>query len=191
LLAVLLVFATYFGGYGVRAFGESWLNTAPTPTPILAAAAYDSSGSASPATEVELSRGASAISAGGRSVRKSAPDHRVTHAVFVAAETGAGRVLNLPFRDPELGGQVDRVVSHFDEFGAPPSGVAQGGLKGFPEGTYANKSGALPEQDLGYYTESDIWPSGSGVKRGAERLIFGGGKVWFTPDHYDTFVQIR
>lgn len=108
-----------------------------------------------------------------------------------AAEAGRG-ALNLPFRNPELRSQVGDVVRHVDEFGAPPPGVAQGGLKGFPQGTYGNKSGALPQRDVGYYRESDIWQSGNGVKRGADRLIFGrDGEVWFTPNHYDSFVQIR
>lgn len=98
--------------------------------------------------------------------------------------------LNLPFRDAGLRSQVDDVVRHFDEFGTPPTGVAQGGLKGHPTGTYGGQG--LPQKPLGYYTESDVWVSGGGVKRGAERLVFGqGGEVYYTPTHYDDFVRIR
>ena len=110
-----------------------------------------------------------------------------------AANTGRG-ALNLPFKNPSLRSQVEDVVRHFDEFGTPPLGVAQGGLKGYPKGTYGNKNGALPGRPLGYYTETDIWASGNGVKRGAERLILGrNGEVYYTFNHYDlgSFVRIR
>lgn len=106
---------------------------------------------------------------------------------FIATNTAR---LNLPFRDAGLRSQVDDVVRHFDEFGTPPTGVAQGGLKGHPTGTYGGQG--LPQKPLGYYTESDVWVSGGGVKRGAERLVFGqGGEVYYTPTHYDDFVRIR
>lgn len=98
--------------------------------------------------------------------------------------------LNLPFRDSGLRSQVDDVVRHFDEVGRPPTGVAQGGLRGHPRGTYGGQG--LPDRPLGYYTESDVWTSGGGIKRGAERLVFGqGGEVFYTPNHYDSFVRIR
>lgn len=98
--------------------------------------------------------------------------------------------LNLPFRVAGLRSQVDDVVRHFDEFGTPPPGVAQGGLKGYPKGTYGGQG--LPQKPLGYYTESDVWVSGGGVKRSAERVVFGqGGEVYYTPTHYDGFVRIR
>lgn len=109
------------------------------------------------------------------------------HSRSVATNTAR---LNLPFRDAGLRSQVDDVVRHFDDFGAPPPGVAQGGLKGHPTGTYGGQG--LPQKSLGYYTESDVWISGGGVKRGAERLVFGqGGEVYYTPTHYDDFVRIR
>jgi hypothetical protein len=104
-----------------------------------------------------------------------------------AAEEGG---LSLPFNDAGLRSQVDYVVAHFDEFGKPPTGVQQGGLRGQPAGTYGGQG--LPPRPLGYYTESDVWASGAGVKRGAERLVFGqGGEVYYTPTHYNDFVRIR
>lgn len=108
----------------------------------------------------------------------------------VALAPNTARALNLPFRDAGLRSQVDDVVRHFDEVGRPPIGVQQGGLKGYPKGTYGGQG--LPQKSLGYYTESDVWISGNGVKRGAERLAFGGGgEVYYTPTHYDDFVRIR
>ena len=111
---------------------------------------------------------------------------------LVAPRPGAG--LNLPFANDALRAQVDDVVRHFDEFGTPPQGVAPGGLKGHPAGTYGNKGGELPSQPLGYYTEMDVWPSqgvGTGT-RGTERLVFGdGGEIFYSRTHYYDFVRIR
>ena len=47
----------------------------------------------------------------------------------VAPRPGAG--LNLPFAGDALRAKVDDVVRHFDEFGTPPQGVAQGGSRSF------------------------------------------------------------
>lgn len=134
---------------------------------------------------------------GSQPVERPIGHERAKHAVDerwrVAANAGRG-ALNLPFKDPALRSQVDDVVRHFDDFGAPPPGVAQGGLKGYPKGTYGNKNGALPNQPTGYYTETDIWTSGNGIKRGAERLILGrNGEVFYTSNHYElgSFVRIR
>jgi guanyl-specific ribonuclease Sa len=115
------------------------------------------------------------------------PLMRLSAERFVVATEG--RALSLPFKDAGLRSQVDDVVAHFDELGRPPAGVAQGGLRGQPVGTYGGQG--LPQRPLGYYTESDVWASGQGVKRGAERLVFGqGGEVYYTPNHYDSFVRI-
>jgi len=100
------------------------------------------------------------------------------------------RPLSLPFKDDALSSQIDDVVRHFDELGTPPSGVAQGGLRGQPVGVYGGQG--LPQQPLGYYTESDVFISGGGIKRTAERLVFGqGGEVWYSPNHYENFIRIR
>ena len=109
----------------------------------------------------------------------------------MARAESATSELALPFADEALGTQIESVVTHLDDYGTPPPGVAQGGLPDLP-GTYGNRSGALPDQPLGYYTESDVWPSGAGVKRAGERIVVGqGGEVYYSPDHYSSFVRIR
>jgi guanyl-specific ribonuclease Sa len=90
-----------------------------------------------------------------------------------------------------LDAQVLAVVESFDRTGQPPPGVAQGGQRGGPPGQFANAEGRLPAQPPGYYTESDVWPRGK-RGRGAERLVFGrGGEVYYTGDHYGSFVRVR
>ncbi|WP_411056659.1 ribonuclease domain-containing protein [Streptomyces sp. E11-3] len=57
----------------------------------------------------------------------------------------------------------------------PPSYEALSCRRGRPAGEYGNGNGQLPGRPLGYYTESDVWPSGRGTgNRGSERLVFGG-----------------
>jgi len=93
--------------------------------------------------------------------------------------------------DPALERQVALVVESMDRTGHPPQGVAQGGRRGGTRGVFENAEGRLPRQAGGYYTETDVWPRGAGG-RGARRLIFGrGGEVYYTADHYRTFVRVR
>jgi len=74
---------------------------------------------------------------------------------------------------------------------------------------FANKEGRLPQMEKGYYREYTlIIPSGSQKEfnvgdthftaypsysvRGPERLVIGGGSIiYYTPTHYDSFVQIK
>jgi len=98
---------------------------------------------------------------------------------------------SLPFRDPALRDQVQKVVTHVDEHGAPPPNVYRGGAPGYPVGTYLNKNGRLPSQIVGYYAESDVWPGALG-NRGPARLVLGDdGDVYYSPNHYEDFIRIR
>jgi len=93
--------------------------------------------------------------------------------------------------DPALERQVAIVVESMDRTGSPPAGVAQGGRSSGRRGIFDNAEGRLPRQPGGYYMETDVWPRSEGG-RGARRLIFGRGReVYYTPDHYRTFVRIR
>ena len=93
--------------------------------------------------------------------------------------------------DPDLDAQVALVVESMDRTGRPPAGVPQGGRRGGQRGVFQNLEGRLPGQPPGYYTETDVWPRGP-RGRGTRRLIFGrGGEVYYTPDHYRTFVKVR
>ncbi len=74
---------------------------------------------------------------------------------------------------------------------------------------FQNKEGRLPQMPYGYYHEYTLLPKGQYPatitiggqtykmgdklgKRGAERLIIGGGQViYYTFDHYKTFIQLQ
>jgi len=82
------------------------------------------------------------------------------------------------------------VIEAMDRTGAPPEGVAQGGRRGGRKGVFQNAEGRLPRQVQGYWIESDVWPKDG--PRDAERLIFGRDReVYWTRDHYETFVRLR
>ncbi len=103
----------------------------------------------------------------------------------------SGRTLDLRgVGDAEHRAQIQRVVEAMDRTGAPPEGVAQGGRRGGQKGVFQNAEGRLPRQPRGYWIESDVWPKNG--PRGAERLIFGREReVYWTRDHYETFVRLR
>jgi filamentous hemagglutinin len=56
---------------------------------------------------------------------------------------------------------------------------------------YYNNEGKLPNLSNGVYKEY-VHPT-PGLTRGAGpmRVITGGSKMWFTPDHYGTMIQIK
>jgi ribonuclease len=93
--------------------------------------------------------------------------------------------------DGRLAAQVRAVVAAVKSTGHPPAGVAQGGRRGSQRGVFLNAERRLPGRPPGYYHESDVWPRQRGG-RGAERLIFGReGEVFYSPDHYRTFIRIE
>ena len=74
--------------------------------------------------------------------------------------------------------------------------------------TFQNREGLLPQEDTGFYKEYTLLTgeaphqvqigdtmynvSPDLGKRGSERVIIGGGmKVYYTPDHYRTFIELR
>lgn len=90
-----------------------------------------------------------------------------------------------------LDAQIAVVVTNMDRTGRPPSGVAQGGRRGSRPGVFQNAERRLPVRAPGYYRESDVWPRRAGA-RGGERLIFGReGEVYFSADHYRSFMRLR
>ena len=121
------------------------------------------------------------------SVSHSAPRPRTVPSAPSTREAPAPIALG----DPALERQVALVIESMDRTGRPPEGVAQGGRRHGPRGAFENAEGRLPRQAAGYYTETDVWPRGGGG-RGPLRLIFGrGGEVYYTADHYRTFVRVR
>ena len=56
--------------------------------------------------------------------------------------------------------------------------------------TFENREGLLPAQPTGYYREFTVETPGSD-DRGARRVIAGeGGELYYTGDHYESFVRI-
>ncbi|MBP9947965.1 MAG: hypothetical protein KBH14_16285 [Vicinamibacteria bacterium] len=77
-----------------------------------------------------------------------------------------------------------------DRTGKPPRGVFQGGRRSGKKGVFVNAERRLPQRPAGYWIESDVWPKDG--PRDAERLVFGReGEVYWTRDHYETFVRLR
>ncbi|MEO8499464.1 MAG: ribonuclease domain-containing protein [Vicinamibacteria bacterium] len=86
--------------------------------------------------------------------------------------------------------QIERVVDSMERTGAPPAGVVQGGRRGGQKGLFVNAEGRLPRKPRGYWIESDVWPKKG--PRDGERVIFGRAReVYWTRDHYQTFVRLR
>ncbi|MEO8358718.1 MAG: ribonuclease domain-containing protein [Vicinamibacteria bacterium] len=108
-----------------------------------------------------------------------------------SANTDSGSTLDLQaVSDPMHREQIARVVESMDRNGTPPEGVAQGGRRGAKKGIFQNAERRLPRKALGYWVESDVWPKNG--PRDAERLIFGREhEVYWTRDHYETFVRLR
>ena len=101
---------------------------------------------------------------------------------------------------------VDEVSSYIKEFHKLPSnfitkkeaqslGWHGGPLKEYAPGksiggdTFTNRQHILPESD-DKYIECDI--NANGTSRGSERIVYNSGnfKVYYTPDHYDSFVEV-
>jgi ribonuclease T1 len=68
--------------------------------------------------------------------------------------------------------------------GSPPPGYKGGKI-------YKNTTGKLPQG--GKYKEYDVDPKVQGMRRTAERIVVdeNTGRAWYTPDHYNTFIEIK
>ncbi len=71
--------------------------------------------------------------------------------------------------------------------GTPPDGYKGGKVyENQPRGTGQK----LPEGPT--YKEYDVHPNISGQNRGAERIVIGSdGSMWYTNDHYETFIPFE
>lgn len=79
------------------------------------------------------------------------------------------------------------------EFANSHNGAVRDGYKGnrvyhnLPRGSWQQR---LPEGVI--YKEYDIYPYIKGQPRGAERVVIGNdGSVWYTDNHYDSFIRIK
>lgn len=67
--------------------------------------------------------------------------------------------------------------------------------KGFPHrndgAVFQNREGLLPKQSQGYYREY-VHPTPGASGPGAQRVIQGrGGELYYSPDHYRTFIPLN
>jgi guanyl-specific ribonuclease Sa len=84
---------------------------------------------------------------------------------------------------------VEEVIHSMDTNYSPPPGVRQGGSK---KGDGIYSGGGLPSQPDRYYVETDIFPTPVGGRRPDGRLVHGAaGDVYYSPVHYESFVQVR
>jgi ribonuclease T1 len=56
---------------------------------------------------------------------------------------------------------------------------------------FGNREGLLPQQGPGYYREYTV-PTAGSPDRGARRIVTGhGGEIYYTRDHYRSFVRLE
>ena len=56
---------------------------------------------------------------------------------------------------------------------------------------FSNREGRLPQQAAGYYREYTVETADS-PDRGARRIVSGGaGEIYYTRDHYQTFIRLN
>ena len=80
------------------------------------------------------------------------------------------------------------VISHIRQYGSAPEGFVGGDR-------FGNYEKRLPQRDADgrriQYQKWDVNPKRKGKNRGPQRLVTGSdGRAWYTPDHYETFVEI-
>jgi RHS repeat-associated protein len=90
----------------------------------------------------------------------------------------------LPFKNPDLRQRIEDVIKNIGRGGPFP--YKRDGI------IFRNREGLLPYQEAeDYYREFTV-PTPGISGRGAQRLVVSqGGEIYFTPDHYHSFVQIR
>jgi ribonuclease T1 len=73
------------------------------------------------------------------------------------------------------------------------SRIAEGGPLPYKKdgSVFQNREGQLPLKPSGYYHEYTVKTPNS-PDRGARRIVAGaGGEIYYTADHYDSFVQLK
>jgi len=80
-------------------------------------------------------------------------------------------------------------LAYIRQHGYAPPGYVGGRI-------FGNYEGLLPRYNVRRkrieYREWDVRPKAEGRTRGAERLVTGNdGRVWYTADHYRTFLEVK
>ena len=80
-------------------------------------------------------------------------------------------------------------LAYIRQHGFAPPGFVGGRIFGNYEGQLPRYDGRRKRVE---YREWDVRPRAEGRNRGAERLVTGSdGRVWFTADHYRTFLEVK
>lgn len=96
--------------------------------------------------------------------------------------------------------QVSQLVDIYDTNGGKlPDYIDRGGgPQNVFENRHVNGQKLAAGEAPWYYHEADVWalePNAAGTSASrsrGDRLVFGnGGEVYYTPDHYETFVRLR
>ena len=134
-------------------------------------------------------------------VKPVAPAAQAPSAVAPAKAIAPGKDLSPKISDP---GRVKLILSIIQK-------VADGQPLPFPKDgvVFDNREGRLAAKPAGYYHEYTVLPPNGSPStvtvgdrtfqisppqghRGAERLIIGGGEIlYYSPDHYTTFIQLQ
>jgi ribonuclease T1 len=89
----------------------------------------------------------------------------------------------IPLKDPDTVRRVQQALNDID------NGTHRYRRDGIP---FQNREGILPNEPPCYYKEYTVQPQAGVTNRGSERLVVGrGGEVYYTPNHYSSFVRIR
>jgi ribonuclease T1 len=143
-------------------------------------------------------------------LRSAAGSAAADSAVLAAAPAAApvrvkavapGTDLSPHFSDPGRARAILTIIA--DVYDGSPLPFSRDGI------VFDNREGELPSESKGYYHEYTVTPpagssltltigdqtfsmEGPNGTRGAERLIIGAGdELYYTPDHYATFVPIQ
>ena len=92
---------------------------------------------------------------------------------------------------------IDQAIEDVIDFAEKRNGMAQPGYRGGATFQNDGRGGGQRLADFDgngdpiNYKEYDIYPSQPGQRRGEERLVIGSdGRVHYTDDHYDNFIDI-
>jgi guanyl-specific ribonuclease Sa len=102
---------------------------------------------------------------------------------------GATRSETARISNPDIPQKAIVVLSYIQKNNQAPDGF-EGGR------TFGNYEHNLPQYDASgskiKYQEWDIQPKVQGQNRGARRIVTGSdGRAWYTPDHYNTFIEMK
>jgi ribonuclease T1 len=162
------------GGHPGKAVGQ-WL-------PDIAIALFTGGLGTAAEGGAEAARDLSRVEKAAASARDLSRVEKAGEAARAAEREASVAEAGLPFHDAELEGRVKQTLDDIEA-----------GVTRYPQdGTvFQNREGLLPKEGPGYYTEYTV-ENPAYTNRGVERLVVGAtGDVYYTPDHYGTFVRIR